>query len=841
VTEERLEDLQGNIFSCTKRDYDDRGNVTRLQEGESVTYRVYDSQNRPTEIIDPLGYKTKIVYNESFRNIQEQQVIQMIETDPLGNQTFTTYDTLKRVASVIKKDPFGKTIFHQEIDYNGEGNPCVVTDYRLVDGETRRKITTLKEYNLNNQLEAQTEALDTPEQKIIRYTYNEKGELEKISKNDGVVLTHTYDALGRLSRVLSSDAKLSFEYTYNHQDLVTSSSDGTLTTRRKYDPYGNLIQETLANGIDMIYTYDLIDRPLTVNFLDKTVSYTYDPFALTSVETDAGSHEIIKRNLFGDPLVVKLMNGTEVVYTYDLAGQCASIEHPSFIQIAAYDPLGNLLASILNREEKKYAYDALSQMITDSHYTYQYDSLGNRIQSNGTTTDFNALNQVSEKGYTYDRSGNLVQDPEITYAYDALDRLIAVKTPLASIVYQYDTFGRRVSQTVNGRTIHYLYQGEDEIGAYEDGNLIEWRVLGERSRAVGIELPKGFCVPLYDLCNNVAGLLDGSGKLIEQYDYNAFAEERALDTQNPWRYAGKRTDPETGLVYFGKRYYSPVLGRWITADPLGFADGPNLYAYVHNNPLRYYDAQGFFASKLAGFALNSLINNSLFSNRTPNVSYFDSFEKLQPWCSESKVYEMGLPDKPGKGIFFINGALTNEAALKDHMGYLSKMSDNGNIHAVHNATHHVMDFPEAALGLMYIATSPVQLLHQGWDQFFNSNARDSTILHYCQSQGAIHTRNALLSYNEERRQRISVVAIAPAAYIYENTCRSVVHYRAEPWRDPIPYIDVMGAWRARNTTVTLRSHSNAPKHDHGLQSPTYRKRIREEYDDYSQSKGRYSR
>src|SRR4029077_6147994 len=39
-------------------------------------------------------------------------------------------------------------------------------------------------------------------------------------------------------------------------------------------------------------------------------------------------------------------------------------------------------------------------------------------------------------------------------------------------------------------------------------------------------------------------------------------------------------------------YYCPETGRWITPDPAGFTDGPNLYAYVQNNPLTLFDPYG---------------------------------------------------------------------------------------------------------------------------------------------------------------------------------------------------------------------------------------------------------
>ena len=48
----------------------------------------------------------------------------------------------------------------------------------------------------------------------------------------------------------------------------------------------------------------------------------------------------------------------------------------------------------------------------------------------------------------------------------------------------------------------------------------------------------------------------------------------------------------TNDYYFGRRHYSPILGRFITTDPQGFKDGPNLYAYLHGNPLDGFDPDG---------------------------------------------------------------------------------------------------------------------------------------------------------------------------------------------------------------------------------------------------------
>ncbi len=262
-----------------------------------------------------------------------------------------------------------------------------------------------------------------------------------------------------------------------------------------------------------------------------------------------------------------------------------------------------------------YGYDAISQLADVNYPTaastaYTYDELGNRTDVNeGSSVSYvsNNLNQYSTVGgvnYSYDDNGNLVDvnSGAYLYSYDCENRLVGANTPDANFVYGYDYKGRRVWSSDGSAAVNYCVDGDQVIAEY-DGNdsLLRKFVYGAGidEPLIMVDVADNNAVYYYhfDGLGSVVALSDANSDVAEAYSYDVFGEpNRTSDINNPYMFTARRYDADSGLYYYRTRYYAADIGRFLQPDTIGYKDGMNMYAYVHNNPVMNTDAYGLACS-----------------------------------------------------------------------------------------------------------------------------------------------------------------------------------------------------------------------------------------------------
>jgi YD repeat-containing protein len=222
--------------------------------------------------------------------------------------------------------------------------------------------------------------------------------------------------------------------------------------------------------------------------------------------------------------------------------------------------------------------------VRDSVYTL--DGGGNRLNVTsdpppGNYTVAGTVNQYSvtpfDTARQYDANGNVTSLTSSagteTFQYDY--RNLIVRTAVGAstpIIYAYDALGRRIQKSVGGVITRYIPDLEEQDGI---GNTLATFVVG-RDSAQPLTMRRGSSDYYYhaDDRGNVMVLSDAAGSVAERYEYGDYGEPSIGSAAgNPYFFAGRRYDAETGLYDDLTRYFDPVIGS-------------NGYTYAGNNPWR---------------------------------------------------------------------------------------------------------------------------------------------------------------------------------------------------------------------------------------------------------------
>lgn len=655
VIEEGSTSGEGSLIKKVQYSYDPIGNRIATihwssEQDSAISFTDYDTLKRPVRVIDPNGEITHIVYYIETDPVSQALVWVKATTDPMGRIIIERMDALDRLRDETIHDALGILLSKKIYTYDLGGRRSKCTVATIENGTEKGSQIYLWKYNKNGDLIEEITAWNTPEQRIISHEYVLGGLKAKKVKANGNTLHFQYDTKTRLKSISDSLSTISYTYEYDLLDRVVEIKD-TLhnkVIRKRYDTNDNLVHEAFDEDLSLKYTQNALGKLTSIGYPDGSrAEYKYESLYLKSVVRISSEgnvqyrYTVDERNLYGDPMAVTLPgNVGKLCYTYDKEGRTQEIHTRHFEQIIEkrdkeYKPL-----KIQNRCQTKLwsddlGYDSHGNLNVENSFRYSYDSLGNRIIHNGQSISYNSQNQ--ETTYSYDENGNLISDGKNSYQYDGFNRLIRVQTKTDDVEYIYDDSHRRLEKRVNGVSERYAYVGDKEIGTYTSEGFNHFRLLAgglgaEIGATIAIEHGSHTFVPIHDHRGGIVSLIDAeTDKPAAQFKVSGFGEQlENSDSENhcPWRFLGKRVDPETGFVYFGLRYYNPAHGRWTTLDPEGFDEHPNGYIYVNNRPHSQLDLYGNFSIYITGPVFTSPIQSAGMGHGVVNY-YVDAVHDLQ--------------------------------------------------------------------------------------------------------------------------------------------------------------------------------------------------------------------
>ena len=648
----------GSPNQATSYSYSALDNLTGVTQGSQTRTFVYDSLSRLTSATNPESGTIAYTYDNNGNLTQR--------TDARGVVTAYTYDGLDRLTRRSYSYTGSDTAVSLEttrVDYAYDscgsytrGRLCSVTAKK---GATQVSRTAYNRYDALGRVLESTQTTGG-QAYTMAYAYDRAGNLIRQRYPSERVVDYVYDGAGRIAGV-----KTGADGWY---------AGGTGSNAVDYEPHGGVRQLLLGNGLWEQRRYNVRLQPTQIGLGTTQTAVSLTP---------AGSGLLL------------------LDYSYGTTANNGNVLSQ------------RIRAGTLNQNQT-YTYDSLNRLKTAGgtgsgtawSQTYTYDRYGNRRVTAGASHGSNqaltpqstadiaaATNRLAGlKGVNavaYDAAGNLTADwAANAFKYDGDNRLVAFDAPTGTdsdTAYAYDGEGRRVRKVVGGAggvTTTYVYN-----------------VLGQLVAEFGGTAPDrpGTRYLTPDPLGSTRVVTGEDQSVLSRHDYLPFGEEigAALGNRDQasgvsgytasladgpaQKFTGKERDTESGLDYFGARYYSGAQGRFTSADPLvvpglqfenknqfaAFINNPqnwNKYGYARNNPLRNIDPDGLQTRELNEQYLRRIYKEARESSEDTVSALFAFLDNLGDDVSASGedvrtvVLESG--DTPESVTMLLNNAKT---------------------------------------------------------------------------------------------------------------------------------------------------------------------------------------
>jgi RHS repeat-associated protein len=610
---------EGAREQCTTTDYQGLKRVLTDPLTHNRT-EIRDVLGQLTQVTDALAGVTTLAY-EPFGNLRRT-------TDPSGNVSDITFDRLGHRTKLVdpdlgtitySPDQFGRVLVQQTAEQKKRGDRTDMT-YDMLDRMTSRVEKDLRSAwvydsaaNGKGQLAEAYTGLESSKDYRRIHTYDSFGRPSTVTTkltDADYVSTPGYDAWSRLTsqtHARGTDPAKVFNLRYNAYGYLGTVERGTLVLWRAVtqDGAGRVTTAALGNGLTDTYTYSSTSARLTG----------------TQLVNGAGA--------------VRLQEG----YAYDGIGNVKSRNQQwnshGFIELFDYDELNRLKSSTIGSDVKTMTYFADGRIKSKTGAgsgDYVYPTPG------ATSVRPHAVTSIPGIGsFFYDDNGNLTSGAGRTATWTSFDMPKTITKGTVNSTFVYGPEYQRVRQD-RSDGVSVIYAGAQEVE--KAGTQLTVKTYWPNGIGVEIDRPGKTTSELSwtheDRLGSPILLSDEAGNTREELAYDAWGKRRdTIANATPDSVDGKTDNKgftghemldQIDLVHMNGRVYDPLVGRFMSGDPL--VQDPyngqsyNRYSYVLNNPTDFTDPTGFACADTGaeagcggkGLSISGQMTSTLYEN-----------------------------------------------------------------------------------------------------------------------------------------------------------------------------------------------------------------------------------
>ncbi len=626
-----VEDLSGGTFYS----HDPRGNVTwsvkRVTDaGRSEDFffsTTYDAMNRVVSTTYPDGDQVNYTYNNRALLDTIPGIVTGLNYFPSGQlesiiyenglKTTYAYDPRNRMTGLVTDTitPAGNPIQNLSYTFDGVSNITAITDNRtLTPGSPENATQDFLYDDLYRLIHAQGPgygAIDFDYDKIGNMIFKRSPSLPDPQHIDDPLIELGIMTSGGIAGTSDRGLRLPGDSPGPH--AITSTESGLAFD---YDDNGNM-----TNDDGNVYEWDFLDRLKKTTTTETVAEYAYD----------SGRQRVIKKSQTdGEKKVVyypgkgfEIRDGKPIKYVFDGIRRVARMEGRSTtggdaawqvlnfrhgwnffsLEVEPDDPaIASVLAPLDGKYTEVWAFDAVEQAYKGyiagqgvNDFTELHAQQGYIIHV--TTPAVFMISGIKSSNVINLESGwNLIPCPTNTPT--------PIIQALSSIDGKYDAVWDYDTGNASWRNVLF-----SEPAFLNTLNMVQpgkayWIYMKQSAQLGFNEAPEKIYFYHPDHLGSSSVVTNDLGAVVERTEFYPFGRTRhheGATFNSAYKYTGKEMDIETGLMYYGARYYGSISGAFVSPDPMDASDRPdwlvdpqklNVYAYVQNRPLIMIDPTG---------------------------------------------------------------------------------------------------------------------------------------------------------------------------------------------------------------------------------------------------------